>query len=531
MKHIIVFAGVGLFLAGLVSCSKKFVTLYPEGQLSEGVFYKSNSDFQQAVTGAYVPLRTAANVAFYLEEMRADNTFFDYNAKDRGGSGNESVAEFLDDATNSNTQAVWEADFQGIQQTDVILDKLQQSTPADMSDSSKNQVIGQAEALRAHYYFELVRLFGPVPLYVHAVTNAQNAVVNRSPVDTVYDQIIADFTDAMNRLSPPKFPQNGFITRGMVATELGLVYLTLKQYDKATPLFQAVTQMGYALLPNYADVFRTANKNSTESIFEIQYVAGNVTTNNPGTTNNQSSQFVYDFIPNMVSTQVVLGVDYNNTAGSWNVPTQDLVNAYEPGDARLDASIGVIKGHLNDQTDFLPDSVVSILNNRDTTGKGMGYTTSPAHRFIKKQYNAPYTGVTQEYNTGDDWYVYRYSDVLLMLAESLNEQGQPGGALPYLNQVRQRAGLLPVTGSDQGTLRTAIANERRVELAFENHRWFDLVRTGQAVAVLSAYGIRQKAAFPFLLPNSYSVVPTKLIYGIPSRDVMINPGLGQNPGY
>ena len=528
MKNIILISGLAL-VAG--SCSKKFVTLYPEGQLSEGVFYKSNSDFQQALTGAYVPLRNAANIAFYLEEMRSDNTFFDYNAKDRGGTDNEKISEFLDDASNSNTQTLWQANFQGIQRTDVILDKLQQSVPADMSDSSRNQVIGQAKALRAHYYFELVRLFGPVPLYLHEVTNAQNAIVNRSPVDTVYGQIIADFTDALGKLSPPTFPQPGTINKGMVATELGLVYLTLKQYDKAAPLFQSVTQMGYSLLPNYADIFKTANKNSKESIFEIQYIAGNVTTNNPGTTNNQSSQFVYDFIPNMASTKVVLGVDYNNTAGSWNVPTQDLVTAYYPGDTRLDASIGVIKGHLNDQTDFLPDSVVSILNNKDTTGKGMGYTTSSAHRFIKKQYNAPYTGVTQEYNTGDDWYVYRYSDVLLMLAESLNEQGQSGAALPFLNQVRQRAGLAPTMTSDQGMLRDTIAHERRVELAFENHRWFDLVRTGQAIPVLTAYGIRQKAALPFLLPNSFSVVQTKLIYGIPSKDVMTNPGLGQNPGY
>jgi hypothetical protein len=268
-----------------------------------------------------------------------------------------------------------------------------------------------------------------------------------------------------------------------------------------------------------------------ESIFEIQYSAGNTGTPANGTVgaNNQSSQFVYDFIPNMASTMVVLGVDYNNSAGSWNVPTQNLVTTFEPGDTRLDASIGVIKGHLNSTTDFVPDSVVSIVNNIDTTGKGYGYTTSMVHRFIRKQYNYPYS-VTQEYNTGDDWYVYRYSDLLLMLAESLNEQGQPGAALPYLNQVRARAGLAPTMTSDQGMLRDTIAHERRVELAFENHRWFDLVRTGQAVSVMTAYGMLQKQTYPFLLPNSYNVVPSKLIYGIPSRDVMVNPGLGQNPG-
>jgi hypothetical protein len=532
MKYNSILAGLGLLMA-ITSCSKKFVTLYPEGQLNEGVYYKTNSDFQQALTGAYVPLRDAANVAFYLEEMRADNTFFDYNAKDRGGSQSESLAEFLDDASNPTTQALWEADFQGIQRASTILDKLQQATPADMSDSSKNEITGQAEALRAHYYFELVRLYGPVPLYLHEVTDAQNAVINRSPVDTVYAQIIADLSDAINRLSPPKFPGLGTITKGMAATELGLVYLTLKQYDKATPLFTSVTQMGYALLPNYADVFKTANENGMESVFEIQYIAGNNAAPPNGTVgaNSQASQFVYDFIPNMNSTQVVLGVDYQNTDGGWNVPTQNLVTAYEPGDMRLDASIGVIKGHLDAQTDFLPDSVVSILNNIDTTGKGYGFTTSPAHRFIKKQYNYPYTGVTQPYNTGDDWYVYRYSDVLLMLAESLNEQGMSGQAVPFLNQVRQRAGLPPTTTMDQGMLRDTIAHERRVELAFENHRWFDLVRTGQAITTLTAYGIQQRAAFPFLLPNTYNVTQNKLIYPVPNRDVMVNPGLGQNPGY
>src|SRR3978361_1784970 len=105
MRYNIILGGIFLTMV-VTSCSKKFVTLYPEGQLNEGVFYKTNSDFQQALTGAYVPLRNAANVAFYLEEMRSDNTFFDYNAKDRGGSGNENTAEFLDDATNSNTQTL-----------------------------------------------------------------------------------------------------------------------------------------------------------------------------------------------------------------------------------------------------------------------------------------------------------------------------------------------------------------------------------------------------------------------------------------
>jgi starch-binding outer membrane protein, SusD/RagB family len=483
--------------------------------VNEGNFYKTTADFQEALIGAYTPLRAAANVAFYMEEMRADNTFFDYNSKDRGGADAEKLPEFLDDASNGIIVQVWTADFQGIQRADVLLDKIQ-NQPADMSDTVKNQIVGEAEALRAHYYFELVRLFGKLPLYLHEVTNAQNALVNRSPVDSVYGQIIADFTDALRKLSAPaKFPQSGNITKGMVATELGLVYLTLKQYDKATPLLQSVTQMGYALLPNYADVFNPGNKNNQESIFEVQYKSG---------TDGQASSFIYDFIPNTPSTKNILGVDFSNTAGGWNVPTQDLIDTYEPGDNRLDASVAVVKGKINSSVDFIPDSVVSVLST-DTSGTSAGEV---AKRFIKKQFHPPYT---LQSNTDDNWPVYRYSDVLLMLAECLNEQGQTGAALPFLNQVRQRAGLGASTVTDQAALRDTIAHERRVELAFENHRWFDLVRTGQAIPVLTAYGIKQKQEYGFLLANSYNVTDNKMIYAVPSREVQVNPALGQNPGY
>lgn len=498
------------------SCKKSFVTLYPEGQVNEGNFYKTTSDFQEALVGAYAPLRDAANVAFYMEEMRADNTFFDYNSKDRGGADAEKLSEFLDDASNGTIIQVWTADFQGIQRTNVILDKITANKPSDMSDTVMNQIVGETKALRAHYYFELVRLFGKLPLYLHAVTDAQNAVIGRSSVDSVYAQIISDLTDALGKLAPPvKFPQSGNITKGMVATELGLVYLTRKQYDQATTLFQSVTQMGYVLLPNYADVFDPGKKNGQESIFEVQYKSG---------TDGQASSFIYDFIPNTPSTKNILGVDFSNTAGGWNVPTDDLIRVYEQGDKRLDASIAVVKGKLDASVDFIADSVVSVLS-PDTSGESGGEI---AKRFIKKQFHPPYT---LQDNTDDNWPVYRYADVLLMLAESLNEQGQPGNALTYLNQVRQRAGLAPSTVTDQGMLRDAIAHERRVELAFENKRWFDLVRTGQAIPVLTAYGIKQKQTYGFLLPNSYNVTENKMIYAVPSREVQVNPALGQNPGY
>jgi hypothetical protein len=449
--------------------------------------------------------------------MRADNAYYTYNPKDRGSVAFERAAEFLDDASTGVPGTNWIAGFNGIQRTNIILDQLQMVT-SGIPDSVKNLITGEAKALRAHYYFELVRLFGKLPLYLHSVKDNTAAFVSRSPVDSVYAQIISDFTDALGLLAPPAFAQNGtqsgHITKGMVATELGLAYLTLKKYDKATPLFQSVTQMGYTLLPNYSDVFTTTGENSRESIFEVQYKAG---------TDGQSSPFIFRFIPGTPHTVNILGVDFNTSNanyGGWNTPTQNVINDYEPNDKRLDASIAVVKGHLDANTDYQPDSIVSILNPA-TPGE-------QSRNFIRKYFHPPYN---LQNNTDQNWYWYRYSDLLLMLAESLNEQGQSGAALPYLNQVRQRAGLPPFSGTDPAALRAIIYHERRVELAFENHRWFDLIRTGQAVDVLNAYGVTQKQTYPYLLPAAYTVKPERLIYAVPFRETQVNPALGQNPGY
>ena len=510
MKKLIKFILI-LIIFSATSCSKDFLVLYPEGQINEGNFYKSAADFQQAVVGAYVPLRDIAYYAFYMDEMRSDNTKYDYNSKDRGGAGYEQLGDFLDDASNGVISFRWAADYKGIQRTNVILNRIANST-STISDADKNQIIGESKALRAHYYFDLVRCFGGVPLYLNEVKDNESAFINRSSIDSVYTQIIEDFTESLKLLMPPvKFPQSGAMTKGTVATELGLVYLTLKDYDKATPLLLSVTQMGYALLSNYPDVFTLGNKNSKESIFEVQYKAG---------TDGQQSQFIYRFIPVTPNTQNILGVNFNNGVGGYNVPTDDIVAAYEAGDKRLDASIVVAKGVYNSNIDFMADSVVSILHS-STPGR-------LSKMFIKKYYNKPY-GLQN--NTDDNWPLYRYADLLLMLAESLNEQGKPTEALSYLNQVRIRAGLSSATSTDQATLRSIIYHERRVELAFENHRWFDLVRTGQAIPVMNAFGVLQKIKYAYILPAAYTVTQNRLIYPIPFRETQVNPAIKQNPGY
>ena len=503
-----------IVIAGAIfvsSCKDSFLNLYPEGQINEENFYKSTGDFQLAVVGAYVPLREVSNGAFFMDEMRSDNAHYDYNSKDRGGLGFEQLADFMDDAQNGVTGTRYQANFNGISRTNVILDRLEKIN-FTIPESDLKQIVGETKALRAYYYFDLVRHYGGVPLHLHEVTSKNAASLHRATVDEIYAQIISDFTDALDKVAPPKLPQqSGRITKGMVATALAHVYITLKQFDKAVPLLQTLTTMGYDLWPNYEDAFKHENKNGKESIFEVQYKDG---------TDGQSSNFIYRFIPNG-NTQNILGVSYNSLIGGWNIPTEDLMGAYEANDKRLDATIGVIEGAFNANTDFVASKVGSIVNHNPPAGTVVKY-------FVKKYLHPPYTLAN---NTKENWPVYRYSNALLLLAEALNETGQSAAALPYLNQVRIRAGLPTVGSSDQANLRKVIAHERRIELAFENSRWLDLVRTGQAIPVLTAYGAKTKAMHGYILPAAYNITTERLVYPIPFREMQLNTVLVQNPGY
>jgi hypothetical protein len=271
--------------------------------------------------------------------------------------------------------------------------------------------------------------------------------------------------------------------------------------------------MGYTLLANYADVYAIANKNSKESIFEIQYTSS---------ITGQNSSFIYNFIPRMANSTVVTGTNQNTITdlGGFNTPTQDLISTYETGDKRLDASIAVAEGTYSSSDDFTATAVKSIVGYTPPAGK----TGRP---FTKKYLHAHALAG----QTDDDWPVYRYAEALLLLAESLNEQGKSGEALPYLNQVRTRAGLVASTETNQAALRAVILHERRVELAFENKRWLDLVRTGNAIPVMTAFGVKQKQLYSYLLPDSYNITQDRLLFPVPYSEMQLNTKLVQNHGY
>ncbi|HVK48248.1 MAG TPA: RagB/SusD family nutrient uptake outer membrane protein [Pseudobacter sp.] len=510
LKYIF-FISAGIALGS--SCKKGILDLYPEGSITSGNYFKSTAEFQMAVTGAYVPLRNIADIAFYMDEMRADNTHYDYNSKDRGGAGYEQLADFTDNQSNGVTGTRYNAAYSGIHRCNTILDRLE-TISFTMADGDRNQITGEAKALRAHYYFDLVRHFGKVPMPLHELLSPDPKLVflPRTSVDSLYQQIIADFTDALALLPNPKVPESGKMNKGSVSAELGLVYMTLQQWDKAVPLLQSVTTMGYDLVGNYRDIFDPLKKSNKEAIFEVQYKSG---------VDGQQSLIPYRFLPVSDSTKAMLDIEYNNINGGWNTPTADLLRQYEADDKRLNASVGYIEGYVGANGIFKTEKIVT-----EDVRTYVPPATKSARIFAKKYYFYPYK--IPAYNTDQNWPLFRLGGVLLLLAEALNENNQSADALTPLNKVRFRAGLDDISNTNKDQLREIIAREQRLELAFENYRWLDLVRTGKAATVMTAHGVEMKSLYGYLGADAYNVTPKKYIYPIPFREMQLNPTWIQN---
>ncbi|HTI10054.1 MAG TPA: RagB/SusD family nutrient uptake outer membrane protein [Puia sp.] len=515
MKNILLYSIVATALS-IASCKKNYLELTPTTSLSSASFYKDQSQFQQALNAAYTPMRVTVNAAIYQDEMRSDNTFFTIYFANRGLSSQEGYAEFTDDALSTAVPNSpgdrWTAAYQGISRVNTILDQLDKNTT--LSQGAKDTISGESLFLRAFYYYDLATHYGGVPLQLKEIVNASDAFQPRNTVDEVYKQIITDLTAAIPKLPVvTSFPQSGRASQGAAKVLLAYAYMSepTKDYASAEAQLIDVTKMHYTLLPNYASVFDPANKNNQESIFEVQYMSDLVS--------GQQSNFAWQFMPKATNSEAIMGYHTGvmDIFSGWNVPTQEMVSSYEAGDKRLDASVAVVEGTISGVEDFTISSLKSAV----------GYTPTPGQTFfymIKKYFHPPYT---IDWNTPDDFPIFRYSGALLLLAECLVDENKAGDALPYLNQVRARAGLAPLATATADN----VAREMRHELAFENHRWTDLIRIGQAIPVLTAKGVTMKSLYGWLLPTTFNVTQERLIYPVASRELQINTKLVQNPGY
>ena len=465
-----------LFSMLVISCKKDFIELSPISTVSLDVLYKTDKDFQDALTGGYRALQIQYQNFWIFGDLRGDDSKHEIPSN---------VISFSTDNFSLTSDATlirdtWRNYYRVINRSNTILDKI---SKADVTIvKNKAQYTAEAKFLRALAYFDLVRIFGDVPMVTTAIDVEQAYKTGREKVSKIYDEIIIkDFSDVENVL-PAKYtgPDVGRATKGAAKSILGKVYLTRKDFVKAEAKLQEVTTLGYALLPNYNDLFDyTKNEHHTEYIFDIENEEGI----------GLGGTFTNTFIPNSV--QMAAFYKVTGGRGESNSVGDSLFALFDAADLRRDITIGIKGGY------------------RDANGNFVALLPTTSQSYTKKYL----TPVATANDSRANWKVIRYADVLLMYAEALNENGKTLQALTYLNQVRTRAGMQGYSNLTKDETREKIYLERRLELAFEGHRWFDLVRTGRALTVMQRYGMKPNmTVFPLplgeiLLINNTVIFP------------------------
>ncbi|KQS28356.1 glycan metabolism protein [Dyadobacter sp. Leaf189] len=471
------------------SC-EDFLESKPISQIGETDFFKTESDFGQAVVGSYSALaQVYSGNGYYhlLVDLRSDNT----SELVAGASGNDAkknIDEFRETTDNEHLNAFWQNSYNLIARTNSILVRIDASPVAD---NMKKQYTGESLAMRALAYFNLVRFFGGVPLVTEPVTDIDASYnVGRASVQEVYAQIEADLVKAQELVPASYDDANvGRITKGAAQSLLGQVYLTQKKYAEAAAEFKKVVTSGtYSLLPVYADLYKAGQQGNPEAILQIQY---------KGAANGLGSNLPNHFAPTG-SEGITIP---SGGAYGFNQPTDDIAAAYTKGDVRRN---NIADGYMLNGAMVAAKYVRGYVERE--TGGGFG-------------------------DSGADWYVVRYADVLLNYAEAINEAGKAPNADAYaaINLVRKRAGLTDLSGLTYETFKTAVYNEERLESPFEGHRWFDLLRTGRAMEVMNS-----KLSGPGkpTVGVSTPIKEYQLLYPIPTLVVTTSsPAITQNPGY
>lgn len=483
---------VGVAMLAIFSACDETLDINAESEINDpDKKLKTEAQVYAALIGCYNGLQKPMETEWMMTELRSDNA-----VQGVPTSSNAVNLEFneLDMFTLLPTHAqvynYWLDTYTNIGRTNTLLGSLEVVADEDLRSTYE----GEGRFIRAYHYFNLVRLFGPVFITTENITPEESKTKDRSPVEDVYKVIIEDLKFASGEILPEVWDDDnaGRVTRLAAKTLLAKVYLTLHQYDEAKKLLVEVQSSGKHYLLPYEDVFSIQNELNAEIIFTIRYKAGGYGLGSP---------FANRFAPTSSGSSII-----NGDGSGWNHPSYDFMNnAYEPNDARRDITV-------------------------DVYGSG----TWPKN-YIKK-FLSP---VSNTYDAENDWPILRYSDVLLMLAEVLNETEGPANAIPLINEVREVHGELPALTmiETQEECRLAIEKERRVEFAFENHRFFDLVRTNRAVEVLNNQIFETDKAFYNRYANSPDpaqiVKEWQLLLPIPQREIDTNNKviITQNYGY
>lgn len=483
----------GIFL----SCTS-FLEENPVDRYVVGNFYSSQSDAEAAVNATYQQLYSIYDRWIYLlTELPADNE------KNGLGMPNQYLQnlEYLRHTSeNQFVRQIWQRNYSAIARANTAIENIPQIT---MDETIKNRLIGEARFLRALYYFNLVRWFGDVPL-ITKLESIEDAMGPRVSKEQVYQQIIDDLTFAENNL-PVSYPstETGRATKGAAKLLMGKVFLTMHDFQSSSSklgeVIESESAYGYGLHEYYGDNWEKETENGKEMVFCIEFM------DPPGVGNSggMKLQGPKYSLPNGFAP---LGLSEPNEA---DIPTIDLYSQFLDEDERKDETF---------RTEF-----VSLIDG--------SIHVSSIPIFVKYwEENEPNPA-----NSDCNMHILRYADALLMYAEALNEIDQTAKAHNYLNRVRERAFNSPeynYSGLSQAEFREKVWEERRLELAMEGHRWFDLVRTGTFVERM-----KEHAAFEASVAESNKVEIAQnvkehhILMPIPQREIDLNPELTQNFGY
>ncbi len=493
MKYILLF----ITLTAWTACEKDFLQKSPIVGTTEENFYRNADDAVAAVNAAYASLQfqlsPAGHFRWFWGDIMSDDAI-------KGGSGDNDVnvllqlETFKGPANSDLLEAEWGADYEGIYRANVVLEKV---PPIQMDAKLKARVLAEARFIRAWNFYNLVTMFGDVPLADHVLAPSEYNMP-RTPAAQVWDLIESDLVSASGDLPKrSEYPAAdlGRITRGAAQALLAKTYLWREKWTEAKTTCEAIINSGeYHLVPDYADIFPLYGENNEESIFEIQYM--NASGGNWGKNNANEGSF----------TNVFTRARGQFAGYGFNIPTQDFVDEFfKEGfeDPRLKSTVFRIGDEMGDRGTFTIEA----------TG-GLPYLYYPKKYFSNKSEDAPFGDPNP--NGGSNDRVIRYADVLLMHAEASYHVGDENAARQSLNQVRARVQIPDITATGTALL-DAIYRERRLELGLEAHRFFDLVRTHRAAQVLAPLGF---------------VAGVHELFPIPQSQIQATNGaLTQNPGY
>jgi hypothetical protein len=466
---------------------KKFLAVDPPYTQDAENFFETQEDYERALTGAY-DLLQASFLTVWIGEIASDNAI----------AGGESVNDSqglhqIDDMThggvNNELRNVLRWNYAGVTRANYILENQN-----NIDFVGKDKIIAEARFLRAYYYFELVKFFGDVPLIIDKRIGIEEATqIARSPKSEVYAQIEEDLTYAASILGPVA-TQKGRATKGAALSLLGKAYLYQNKFVEAAATFdQVITSGVYSLYPDYEQLFSASNENNSETVFDVEY------TGLEGGSYGCLICLEGNAAVGFQGIRQYNGPVYGD-GNSYNLPTQACYDAFSPIDPRRGFSILDIDAFIAAQPN--PADITYAI------GAG-GHTGFYNNKYIKRQgeIGLPDNDLTSPVN----YRVIRYADVLLMAAEAHYKNGNTSYAQQLVNQVRVRAGIPGVSVNSIDV----IYKERRFELSGEGHRFFDLVRTGQAAQFIDGFQVGKHELFP-----------------IPQVEIDLAGGnWSQNPGY